>query len=148
MSIGLAQLRIRGIFTEVVKRRDYEGHFSILVILLVIAVFYVLAALIRLAFFNATSEMRAEEARKTGVTYYIGVPVTASALVFPLVMVIHFFCRWDLTFVYFLMMLIMAIAFVLNVKVRKPGKVGLVVIIVIGIIEFIASIVAFSMYTV
>ena len=77
-----------------------------------------------------------------------GVPVTASALVFPLVMVIHFFCRWDLTFVYFLMMLIMAIAFVLNVKVRKPGKVGLVVIIVIGIIEFIASIVAFSMYTV
>lgn len=148
VSIGLAQLRIRGIFTEVVKRRDYEGHFSILVILLVIAVFYVLAALIRLAFFNATSEMRAEEARKTGVTYYIGVPVTASALVFPLVMVIHFFCRWDLTFVYFLMMLIMAIAFVLNVKVRKPGKVGLVVIIVIGIIEFIASIVAFSMYTV
>jgi CDP-diacylglycerol--serine O-phosphatidyltransferase len=148
VSIGLAQLRIRGIFTEVVKRRDYEGHFSILVILLVIAVFYVLAALIRLAFFNATSEMRAEEAEKTGVTYYIGVPVTASALVFPLVMVIHFFCRWDLTFVYFLMMLIMAIAFVLNVKVRKPGKVGLVVIIVIGILELIASIVAFSMYTV
>ena len=74
VSIGLAQLRIRGIFTEVVKRRDYEGHFSILVILLVIAVFYVLAALIRLAFFNATSVMRAEEARKTGVTYYIGVP--------------------------------------------------------------------------
>ena len=31
VSIGLAQLRIRGIFTEVVKRRDYEGHFSILI---------------------------------------------------------------------------------------------------------------------
>ena len=147
VSIGLAQLRIRGIFTEVVRRRDYEGHFSILIILLVIAVFYVLAALIRLAFFNATSDMRAEEAARTGVTYYIGVPVTASALVFPLVMVIHFFCRWDLTYIYFLVMLIMAIAFVINVKVRKPGKIGLVVIIVIGLVEFIASIVAFNMYT-
>lgn len=147
VSIGLAQLRIRGIFTEVVKRRDYEGHFSILIILLVIAVFYVLAALIRLAFFNATCDMRAEEAVRTGVTYYIGVPVTASALVFPLVMVIHFFCRWDLTYIYFLVMLIMAIAFVINVKVRKPGKIGLVVIIVIGLVEFIASIVAFNMYT-
>ena len=91
--------------------------------------------------------MRAEEAVRTGVTYYIGVPVTASALVFPLVMVIHFFCRWDLTYIYFLVMLIMAIAFVINVKVRKPGKIGLVVIIVIGLVEFIASIVAFNMYT-
>ena len=44
-------------------------------------------------------------------------------------------------------MLIMAIAFVINVKVRKPGKIGLVVIIVIGLVEFIASIVAFNMYT-
>ena len=119
VSIGLAQLRVRGIFTELVSRKDYEGRFSILVLLLLIAVFYVLAALIRLAYFNATEEIRAEEAKKTGVSYYIGLPVTSSALVFPLVMLIHFFSKWDLTIFYFIMMLIVAMAFVMNIKVRK-----------------------------
>ena len=114
---------------------------------LVIALFYVLAALIRLAYFNATSEIRSEEASKTGITYYIGVPVTASALVFPLVMIIHFFSNWDLTIFYFLMMLIMAMAFVINIKVRKPGKLGLAFIILLGLIEFIMCIVAFGYYT-
>ncbi|MBR6402697.1 MAG: CDP-alcohol phosphatidyltransferase family protein [Eubacterium sp.] len=147
VSIGLAQLRIKGIFTEVVRRRDYEGRFSVLVLLLVIALFYILAALIRLAFFNATCDMRDEEMKRTGVTYYIGLPVTASALVFPLVMVLHFYSRWDLTIFYFIIMLVMAIAFVLNVKVRKPGKIGVAVIIAIGIVEFVANIIAFNSYT-
>ena len=148
VSIGLAQLRVRGIFTEIVSRKDYEGRFSILVLLLLIAVFYVLAALIRLAFFNATEEIRAEEAKKTGVSYYIGLPVTASALVFPLVMLIHFFSKWDLTIFYFIMMLIVAMAFVMNIKVRKPGKIGLLIMIIIGLIEFVMSIIAFNLYTV
>ena len=147
VSIGLAQLRISGIFTEIVRRREYEGSFAMLIILLVIALFYVLAALIRLAYFNATSEIRSEEASKTGITYYIGVPVTASALVFPLVMIIHFFSDWDLTIFYFMMMLIMAMAFVINIKVRKPGKLGLAIIILLGLIEFIMCIVAFGYYT-
>ena len=146
VSIGLAQLRISGIFTEIVRRKDYEGSFAMLIILLVIALFYVLAALIRLAYFNATSEIRTEEANKTGVTYYIGVPVTASALVFPLIMIIHFFSKWDLTIFYFLMMLIMAIAFVVNIKVRKPGKLGLAIITIIGLIEFVLCIMAYGNY--
>lgn len=91
VTIGLALLRIDGVFTEVVRRKDYDGSFPILIILLVIAVFYVLASLIRLAYFNATSEIRNEESEKTGVTYYMGLPITAAAVVFPLVMIIHFF---------------------------------------------------------
>ncbi len=146
VSIGLAQLRISGIFTEIVRRKDYEGSFAMLIILLVIALFYVLAALIRLAYFNATSEIRIKEADKTGVTYYIGLPVTASALVFPLIMIIHFFSKWNLTIFYFLMMLIMAIAFVVNIKVRKPGTLGLIIITIIGLIEFILCIMAFGNY--
>jgi len=147
VSIGLANLRISGIFTELVKRKNYEGSFPMLIILLVIALFYVLAALIRLAYFNATTEMRVEEAKETGVTYYVGLPVTSSALIFPLVMILHFFGKWDLTVFYFLVMLIVAMAFVMNIKVRKPGKVGIAIFIAIGVIEFILSIVAFTMYT-
>lgn len=146
VSIGLAQLRKSGIFTEIVKKRDYEGSFAMLIILLVIALFYVLAALIRLAYFNATSELRQEEYEKTGVTYYVGLPVTSSALVFPLVMLVHLTCRWDLTIIYFLVMLVLAMAFVMNVKVRKPGKVGLFVMIVIGLIELISILTAFIIY--
>ncbi len=144
--IGLAQLRISGIFTEIVKRKDYDGSFPMLIILIVIAVFYVLAALIRLAYFNSTSDIRSEEAKKTGVTYYIGLPVTSSALIFPLVMVLHFFSKWDLTMIYFLVMFLVALAFVANIRVRKPGNKGLAVIIVIGVAEFIAAVIAFTMY--
>ena len=78
----------------------------------------------------------------------MGLPVTAAALAFPLVMVIHFFSKWDLTYFYFLMMLIVAIAFIINFRIRKPGKIGLGIIIIIGLAEFIASIIAFNMYTV
>jgi len=144
--IGLAQLRISGIFTEIVKRKDYDGSFPMLIILIVIAVFYVLAALIRLAYFNSTSDIRSEEAKKTGVTYYLGLPVTSSALIFPLVMVLHFISKWDLTIIYFLVMFLVALAFVANIRVRKPGNKGLAVIIVIGVAEFIAAIIAFTMY--
>lgn len=146
VSIGLAQLRISGIFTEIVRRRDYDGRFSILMIFLGIALFYVLAALIRLAYFNATSDIRTEEANETGITYFIGLPVTSAALIFPLVMLLHYTTRWDLTGIYFLVMLVVAMAFLLNVKVRKPGKVGLAVIVAIGLIEFIAFIVAFTVW--
>ena len=90
--------------------------------------------------------IRAEEARKNGFSYYIGVPVTTSALVFPLIMVIHFLSNWDMTLFYFLTMLVMTIAFVVNIKVRKPGKLGLVIIIAIGLIEFILCILAFGNY--
>ena len=65
VSIGLAQLRISGIFTEIVRRREYEGSFA---------------------------------------------------------------------------MLIMAMAFVINIKVRKPGKLGLAIIILLGLIELEAVI--------
>ena len=51
-----------------------------------------------------------------------------------------------MTLFYFLTMLVMTIAFVVNIKVRKPGKLGLVIIIAIGLIEFILCILAFGNY--
>lgn len=145
-AIGLAQLRVSGRFTEIVSKKDYEGSYAILVLLLVIAVFYVLAALIRLAYFNATCEERSREAQETGITYFVGLPVTSAALIFPLQMIIQLFCKVDLTIAYFILMLLVAIAFVLNVKVRKPGPKGLSVIIAIGLLELVACVVVFRMF--
>lgn len=48
-------------------------------------------------------------------------------------------------FLFVLMMLIVAIAFVINIRVRKPGKVGLAIIIIIGLAEFVASIIPVAM---
>ncbi|MCR4807234.1 MAG: CDP-alcohol phosphatidyltransferase family protein [Lachnospiraceae bacterium] len=145
-TIGLAQLRISGIFTELVRRRDYEGNYAFLILLLIIAVFYVLAALIRLAYFNSTCDIREEEKKKTGVSYYCGLPVTSAALIFPLEMVVQFFVNMDLTVIYFVLLLVVAIAFILNIKVRKPGKVGLAVMIAIGTAEFVLSIIVFNLF--
>ena len=139
-AIGVSQLRRSGIFTEIVRRKDYEGSIWVLIILLTIAVFYVLAALIRLAYFNATQEEREREAEKTGHSYFLGVPVTTAALVFPLTLIIHYYTKADLTFFYFFMMLITSIAFIMNIKIRKPGKRGLAVMIAIGLCELILTI--------
>ena len=139
-AIGVSQLRRSGIFTEIVRRKDYEGSIWVLIILLTIAVFYVLAALIRLAYFNATQEERELEAEKTGHSYFLGVPVTSAALVFPLALIIHYYAKADLTFFYFFMMLITAIAFIMNIKIKKPGKQGLAVMIAIGLCELLLTI--------
>ena len=143
MAIGVSLLRVSGIFTEIVRRRDYEGSVWLLIILLTIAVFYVLAALIRLAYFNCTEEQRKEEAKETGVECFTGVPVTTSALAFPLTLIVHYYTEADLTLFYFFMMLIMAIAFIGNIKVPKPGKKGLIVMMVIGLAELIATLLIF-----
>ncbi len=143
-AIGLALLRVSGIFTEIERRKDYEGSIWMVIILLAIAVFYILAALIRLAYFNSTEEVRKAEAEKTGVEYFVGLPVTTAALVFPLTLIIHYYTSANLTFFYFFMMLFVAILFILNIRVRKPGKTGLIIMIIIGTIEFVATILIFS----
>ena len=60
----------------------------------VIAAFYVLAGLIRLAYFNVTEEQRqkeTDECRKT----YSGLPITSAALIFPIFYcVISAGCVW------------------------------------------------------
>ena len=139
-AIAMSLLRVTGIFTELKHHKDYEGNLWLLIILVTIAIFYILAALIRLAYFNATTEERRETAEKTGVEYFSGLPVTSAALVFPLTLVVHYYTNADLTLFYFLIMLIMAILFVWNFKIKKPGKVGLAVMVGIGILELIAVI--------
>ena len=65
ITIGLARLRVSGILTEIVSHKNYEGNYALLILLIIIAVFYVLAAMIRLAYFNSTIEIR-EGVRKLG----------------------------------------------------------------------------------
>ena len=107
-------------------------------VLIIIALIYVLAAMIRLAYFNATEEEREQEIRENGVAYFTGLPVTSAALVFPMVLLLHYIPRFDLSVPYFVVMFIMACLFVGRFKIRKPGKKGVLIMVGIGFLEFLA----------
>lgn len=84
---------------------------------------FVLAALIRLAYFNVLEEKR-QDTTTEARTHYLGLPVTSVSVVLPLCYIICFYFSADpvplFTAVYFAL----AIAFVAPIKVRKlrlPG---------------------------
>ncbi len=139
-AIGVSQLRHSGLFLELAKSKTEGGKIWILVILMTIAVGYVLTALIRLAYFNATEEERKKEAEVTGFECFTGVPVTTAALVFPLTLIIHYYTKWDLTVFYFFLLLIVSFSFVWNIKIKKPGKKGLIIMMILGSIELFYAI--------
>ena len=65
-------------------------------------------------------------------------PVTTAALVFPMVLLMHYVPVIDLSIPYFVVMLVMAILFLGRFKIRKPGRKGVLVMVAIGFAEFLA----------
>ena len=98
-----------------------------------VLVVYALAALIRLAYFNVTEEERqlTEDGPRK---YYVGLPVTSAALIVPAAAIIRFICSYffDISFLFYAIMLVTAIAFVSSFKIKKFGIVGILVLIGIG----------------
>lgn len=97
----------------------------------IITAFFVLAGLIRLAYFNVTEETRQQnetENRK----YYLGVPITSSALIMPIV---YFMCRAagnHAALIYGISLLVLGFLFIAPLKIKKPGKTGTIVLICTG----------------
>ena len=95
----------------------------------------ILGALIRLAYFNVTEETRqaTEGGRRKS---YLGVPVTTSAMVFPLMFALSLLLPAPLNlWIYPAFVLITALSFVTPVKVPKAHGKGLVVMGLIGLAE-------------
>ena len=95
---------------------------------------YVMAALTRLAYFNVMEEERQSktpEKRKS----YTGLPVTAVALIIPLIYIVGKFVEIKFHLLYGACMLVIALAFVLPFQLKKPGNVAAVVMVLIGILE-------------
>lgn len=110
-------------------------------VLIAVLLLYLLAALIRLAYYNVTEEERQRTeggARK----YFVGLPVTSSALIFPTVMLFHYILKADIfSLIYVGIALITGVAFVSKIQVQKPGTRGVMVMVVIGFAEFAALVV-------
>ena len=102
VSIGVALLRVSPTFLEPphINLHDLVSTAGSL-LFLAIMLLYVLAAMIRLAYFNVMEEKRQKE--EGGVRKaYIGLPVTSAALIFPSILLLQYVVSVDITILYFL----------------------------------------------
>lgn len=138
--IGIAMMRVFPLLNSV-RDRYFHNHMSYIYIgvLGAILIWYILATLIRLAYFNVTEEER-QRHEDTVRKYYTGLPVTSAALVFPSVMLLQYIlqitCDIDITPLYFATALFMSFAFLSKFHVHKPGLRGILIMVGIGAVEF------------
>ncbi|MBQ3533623.1 MAG: CDP-alcohol phosphatidyltransferase family protein [Clostridia bacterium] len=113
-------------------------------ILFAILLLYVLAAMIRLAWFNITEEER--QRTEGGVRkYYTGLPVTSAALIFPVVMLLQYLTTADISLVYIAVALITGGAFVSRLQIPKPGLRGILIMIAAGLVIVAVMVLALSL---
>lgn len=96
------------------------------------AMMYLLCAVIRLAYFNVDEAQRQKTEKGRRKTYY-GLPVTASAIIFPLIFGLKSLFGNATAVIYQIMIYAVAIAFVTKFKLAKPNKKGLPMLLIIGI---------------
>lgn len=139
--IGAAMFRTSPFLTETLDLNSGVWY-TVLIkgLLFAVLILYILAALIRLAYFNVTEEERRH--KEDGVrTTYIGLPVTASALIFPTVLLIRYCIgvvfHLDFALLYFAAAAFVGYAFVGKFSVKKPTTKDIFIMIALGAAEFI-----------
>ncbi|HAX40590.1 MAG TPA: CDP-diacylglycerol--serine O-phosphatidyltransferase, partial [Clostridiales bacterium] len=89
-------------------------------------IIYVLAALIRLAYYNVTED-ELEFSDNVQRVYYDGLPVTTAAILIPLIYTLRPVMKSGFLLLYALCLLLTAVAFLTKIKVRKLGMKGMIV---------------------
>ena len=105
-----------------------------------IACAFVLCGLIRLAYFNVTEETRQQQTSEVR-KYYLGLPITLSALFVPLLWVFRSVIGNAFPAVYSILLLLLAFFYICPIKIKKPGKAGTVVLIAAGAVILVLGIV-------
>lgn len=103
-------------------------------VLVAVFALYILAALIRLAYYNVTEEERqgGEGGKRR---WYTGLPVTSAALIFPSFLLLQEFLNVDVSLGYYLLMLLTGAAFLSKIQVRKPHMTAILIMIAVGAVE-------------
>lgn len=101
--------------------------------------FFTLAGLIRLAYFNVTCEEQTPEPGKR--RYYMGLPITTSALVLPFLFVVATLLPSAATLVFVVGLLITAVLYICPFHITKPGLPAILGFCVIGLAEMAVVIV-------
>ena len=95
-----------------------------------ILIFYGLAGVIRLGYFNVMEEKRQQETDEKR-KYYQGLPITSIAVILPFLYAISNLCQDNFEIVLSLAMLLTGLLFVLNFKFPKPNNKQLTVLIIV-----------------
>lgn len=105
--------------------------------------FYVLAGLIRLAFFNVTEELRQQETDAVRSRYQ-GLPITSAALILPVIYIFRFFIPSDASFraLYTVALLITGVCFITPFRIRKPKMGMMLVMLGVGIMIAVILLIA------
>ena len=96
--------------------------------------FYILAALIRLAYFNVTEEER-QSATNEHRKYYLGVPVTSAAFVAPIFWVLPLRFGLAPAAPYAVGLTLLGLLFITPLRIPKPGLKGIFCMILLGTAE-------------
>lgn len=102
-----------------------------------VLIFFPLCAVIRLAYFNVTEELRQKKTSEVRKVYE-GLPVTSVALILPLL----FSFRNDIgteifPAVYGIVLSVIAIAFITRFRIKKPGMKSMFIFLGIGVLELL-----------
>lgn len=99
---------------------------------------YVLGGLIRLSFYNIGEEESREHPTKPARKTYTGLPITTSALIFPVVyLLVYLFNKHTeliFTIIWTLVMLAVGFCFVGRFHIRKPTNKQIIMIIALGVV--------------
>jgi CDP-diacylglycerol--serine O-phosphatidyltransferase len=123
------------------KRDLLDGATSVLahvplVVLVIIGALFVLCALIRLAWFNITVEETQSDSLGNE-KYYFGLPVTSTALIFPTFLLVRYFLGINISYVYYILLILVGILFVMKFKLKKPNSKEIYMLVAIGAVEFL-----------
>ena len=99
-----------------------------------IAAFYVLAALIRLAYFNVLEEERQKQTTEPRKVY-LGLPVTTIALMLPAVHIAYDCAVFKNKMVYLVLLVFVMVGFVSPFEIKKPNALGKIGMVILGILE-------------
>ena len=135
--IGVALMRNSRYFEKLFDGSSMTWQSKLLkIVCLAVLVLYVLAALIRLAYYNVTEQER-QQTETGDRKHFVGLPVTSAALIFPFILLFHYILPADVTPIYMAAVLVTGFLFVFRFKVPKFGLKGVLALVGIGAVEFI-----------
>ena len=108
---------------------------------LVIAALFVLTGVIRLGYFNVMEETR-QQTESTNRKSYMGLPITASAIFVPMLMIFRGLLGESFPYVFTAMLAGLGFCYICPVKVKKPGLWGGILLLAAGALIFTAKILA------
>lgn len=107
----------------------FTSKFNIIVYIL-----YAIAAVIRLAYFNVLTLEKKSFLKNKKDDYYYGMPVTNVAIILPIVYVLKYISVAAFNMAYPLVMLLIAILFISNFKLKKPSEYWYVICSILAVI--------------